>query len=186
MSVSDKWKKLSEETIWSSPWWEHRRAVFEQPDAEPVTYDYPWARDGVMVVVVNDKGQILLQSQYRPFIEAINDQFPAGGVEDGETPAEAAKRELAEESRLQAKNWQEIGFFYPSPGAYGRKGFVFIASDLSESEELKRDEYELSHRWLSTEEVDEMIMNGKLLDGWVVTSWCLARKQVLELIDAQN
>ena len=34
MSVSDAWKKLGEETVWKSPYWEHHKIIFEQPDGK--------------------------------------------------------------------------------------------------------------------------------------------------------
>lgn len=186
MSVSDAWKKLSEETVWAGPYWEHRRLVFERPDGKQDVYEFPKYRDGVMVIVVNDRGQILVQSQYRPFIERVAYQFPAGGVDDGESLEEGARRELAEESQLHAHMWQAIGDFYPGHGDSNRRAFVYLASDLEEISARSGDEFELSHDWMTAGQIDRLISDGELKDGWAIVSWTLAKPHVLRLIDAQN
>lgn len=176
------WKKIKEETVWGNEYWEHRKATFELPDGQKQVFEYPWVRNGVMMVVVNEKGEVLIQTQYRPFIEGTCEEFPAGGMDKGETPLEAAERELAEEAKLKAGNWEDVGFFYPSPGSTNRKAFVFIASDLEEFEGLPGDEFELDHRFVTIKELEKMIEDGTMKDGWAIASWVIARPRVLKMI----
>lgn len=189
MSVSDAWKKMNEEVVWKGPYWEHHKITFQQPDGETAEYEYAWHRDGVMAIVMNEEGKILVQSQFRPFIEEVAFQFPAGGVDEGESHLEAMKRELAEESNLAAENWISLGFFYPSHGSTNRKAYPFLATSLKELDGSARqaaDEFELGHEWMTPEQVDALVFDGELKDGWGIVSWTLARPHISKLIDGES
>lgn len=61
-------------------------------------------------------------------------ELPAGGVEDGESPIETAKRELAEETGLHGGEWVEIATFFTSPGYTDEKMHLFLATGLEHGE----------------------------------------------------
>ena len=52
-------------------------------------------------------------------------ELPAGRVDEGETPLQAAKRELVEEAGLRAKKWAKLAEFYPSPGFLAEKMTIY-------------------------------------------------------------
>jgi len=68
-----------------------------------------------VVLVVTDGGELILVRQYRPGAELEVLELPAGAIEAGESPAEAADRELAEECGLAVDGWTEIGQFWAAP-----------------------------------------------------------------------
>jgi ADP-ribose diphosphatase len=68
-----------------------------------------------VVLVVTDGGELILVRQYRPGAELEVLELPAGSIEAGESPLEAADRELAEECGLAADGWTEIGQFWAAP-----------------------------------------------------------------------
>jgi len=68
-----------------------------------------------VVLVVTDGGELILVRQYRPGAELEVLELPAGAIEAGESPVEAADRELAEECGLAADGWTEIGQFWAAP-----------------------------------------------------------------------
>lgn len=68
-----------------------------------------------VVLVVRDGDEIVLVRQYRPGAELEVLELPAGSVEAGESPVEAADRELAEECGLAVERWVEIGQFWTAP-----------------------------------------------------------------------
>jgi ADP-ribose pyrophosphatase len=68
-----------------------------------------------VVLVVTDGGELILVRQYRPGAELEVLELPAGAIEAGESPVEAADRELAEECGLAVDGWTEIGQFWAAP-----------------------------------------------------------------------
>lgn len=175
------WKKLSDELIKKNPWWEYRVKTFKMPSGQQKEYHYPKLKNGSMVVALNDKGKVLLIRIYRPIIEEMSIAFPAGGREQGESFLATAKRELAEETDFGARSFEELGVFQSTPGSSTETAHVFIAYDLY-TETAKKDETEdLETFWATPEEVDRMIFEGELKDGWAICSWFFARPRILEL-----
>jgi len=85
----------------------------------------------LVVRCVNDRDEVLLVSQNRPAIGHKTWELPAGLVDEGETPAEAARRELAEEVGLGGTLTQ-VAEAFSSPGFSDEKIYLFEATDLFE------------------------------------------------------
>lgn len=95
-----------------------------------------------VTVVPVDGDELVLVSQTRRGAEGRVLELPAGTIEDGEAPAEAARRELAEECGLAASSWQEIGGFWVVPAYSTEYSHVFVASGLSPVDSPHADEDE--------------------------------------------
>lgn len=97
--------------------------------------------DSVALVVV-EGDELVLVSQTRPGPGARTLELPSGCLEPGETPAEAAGRELAEECGLAAAHWRELGSFWAAPAYSTEYVHVFEATETSpiESPHLDDDE----------------------------------------------
>jgi 8-oxo-dGDP phosphatase len=96
----------------------------------------------VAIVALDEDGKIVLVNQYRPAVRAQLDELPAGLLDvDGESALDAAKRELAEEAQLRAADWNVLVDIHSSPGASTEAVRVFLARELSASE----DEYQADH-----------------------------------------
>jgi 8-oxo-dGTP pyrophosphatase MutT (NUDIX family) len=95
-----------------------------------------------VTIVPVDGDEIVLVSQTRQGAGARLLELPAGTLEPGETPAEAARRELAEECGLAAATWQALGGFWVVPAYSTEFSHVFVASGLSGVASPRRDEDE--------------------------------------------
>ena len=85
---------------------------------------------GVCVAAVDNDGAVALVRQYRyPFGMTLL-ELPAGKLEPGEDPFPAARRELSEETGLEAGTWRDMGFIYVSPGISTEKLYLYLATDL--------------------------------------------------------
>lgn len=104
-----KWKILKSEYLFRGPWLTVRRDCVELPDGRqnPEFYilEYP---DWVNVIAITDDGQFVMERQYRHGLGKTCFEIPAGVIEKGETPLEAAKRELMEETGYGEGEWKEI------------------------------------------------------------------------------
>lgn len=120
---------------------------------------------GVVIIAFKDKNTILLVKQYRYPIAKTVLELPAGKLEKGEDPFEAAKRELEEETGYCANKWTDLGYINTSPGFSDEKLYLYLAQDLEftqchpdEGEIIQAIEYKY-------EDVLEMIENGEINDA---------------------
>src|SRR4030042_5706104 len=90
-----------------------------------------------------EKDRCKLLKQYRFAIDQYIYEAPAGTIEPGEDPKETARRELIEETGVNAEKSLPEGFIYTTPGYTDEKIFLFEARDLSPSDELGKDGDEL-------------------------------------------
>jgi ADP-ribose diphosphatase len=118
-----------------------------------------------VMMAVDAKKRILLVRQYRLPAQQKMWELPAGKMDPGETPLQAAKRELIEETGCRARNWKKLVSFYPSPGYIGEKMTIFLATDLTEGEAQPMEDERIECRWFSTSEIDRMLKAGTIIDG---------------------
>ena len=125
--------------------------------------------DAVAIVAIEGDSLYLVQ-QFRYAVGEEILELPAGLVEKGEEPSEAALRELQEEIGFKASSLEEVGFFYSSPGFSNEKIIVFLASGLSPSKlEADDDEFIKVHK-VSLVELKKMIRDGKIVDSKTIAS----------------
>src|SRR5258708_19912678 len=85
-----------------------------------------------VMMAVDDRKRILLVRQFRLPARQNLWELPAGRLDEGETPLQAARRELVEETGYRAKKWKKLVMFYPSPGYVAAKITIFLAPHLTE------------------------------------------------------
>lgn len=91
--------------------------------------DHPGA---VAIAALDERGELLAVRQYRHAIGAWLLEIPAGRLERGESPLEAARRELEEETRHRAREWTLLRTIVPAPGFCSERIVIFLARDLEE------------------------------------------------------
>jgi 8-oxo-dGTP pyrophosphatase MutT (NUDIX family) len=143
--MSERIELLGGETVYSGRLVEVRIERFRHADGEEVTREIVRHR-GAVGIVAHDRERVWLVRQPRETVaEPGLLEIPAGRLDvDGESPLEAAQRELAEEVGLGARSWEPISSFYTSAGFTDERVHLFAATDLheasAESEENERIE----------------------------------------------
>ena len=82
------------------------------------------------VLPIDDQGNVYLVRQYRYALEEEIWELPAGKLEAGEDPFEAAKRELSEECGVTADEFIDLGVLYPTVGYDSEKIYMYAARGL--------------------------------------------------------
>lgn len=119
--------------------------------------------DAVAILALNDHGEMLLVRQFRPAVGVKTLEAPAGLMDAGETPEQAARRELQEEAGLDGE-MELLTRFYASPGFCDEHLFVFRARNLRESK-LPHDEDEegIEVIWMTPQAVLDGLRDGSLV-----------------------
>lgn len=101
-----------------------------QPNGQPGTYDTIKLRPGISVLAVDEEHEVYLTSEYRYAIEAESIEVVSGGVDDSESAAAAARRELREELRIEAERWENLGAIHPLTSMLIAPASLFLARSL--------------------------------------------------------
>ena len=126
----------------------------------------------VAILALDDAGQVLLIRQYRHPVSRLLWEIPAG-LRDvaGESPWNAARRELLEEAGYRARDWRVLADYYSSPGFTTERLRIFLARELEfvppgQPDFVAQDEEaQLVPAWLPLDEAVRKVLAGDLHNG---------------------
>lgn len=124
-----------------------------------------------VMMAVDDKKRILLVRQYRLPADAYLWELPAGKLDAGEKPLQAAKRELVEETGYKAKTWTKLASFFVSPGYVQERMTIYLAKDLTPGEATPMEDERIEAKWFKHKEVAKMIDSGEIDDAKTIVGY---------------
>lgn len=153
--------RLATKVLFNCPRFAVREDITQPHHGGVQTYVYIETLGGVVILPFLNDGRIILLRQYRYTVGDYCWELPAGGIETGETPAEAAARELMEETGMQAEDLVETANFYPSNGISSEVVHVFLARGLSVAEESQcSSEEQIEIHQVRLNEAMELLSSG--------------------------
>lgn len=161
------WKKLKTEVVHKNPWFSLRRDEVLRPNGVKGEYYYMDAHDAVAIIVEDEDAGIYLVGQTRyPVGNKYSWEVVGGGIDEGEMPLEAAKRELKEETGIEATEWIDLGEFNVANFSSAEVDYVFLARNLKKGEANPDETEDLSLKKITLDELKEMIKNSEMMDGF--------------------
>lgn len=159
------WRRHGRRTAYGNPWIEVFHDEVARPDGGPGIYGVVHFRSlAVGVVAVGDDGRLLLVGQHRYTLDEYSWEIPEGGVPDGESAEEGARRELREETGYEARTWRHLFRFTTSNSVTDERGEMYLATGLVPGEAAPDATEDLALRWATLEEVLGEIDRGEIHD----------------------
>ena len=159
-----KWRTLESKYIIQRPWLTARVDKVQLPDGrvnpEHYVLEYP---DWVNVTAVTEDGLFVMVRQYRHGFDEVLDELCAGVSEEGETPLQAAQRELLEETGYAGGRWSVVMTIGQTPSICDNLTHCFLAEGVKRVDDQHLDESEDIAVILKTrEEVLAMLKNDEM------------------------
>lgn len=123
---------------------------------------------GVCVAAVAEDGTVAMVRQFRYPFRAHLWELPAGKLEPGEEPLPAAKRELSEETGLEADSWIDLGALYATPGYCTETLHLYLATGLHQGKAHPDPNEFLDVARVPLAELIRRIENGEIRDAKTV------------------
>ncbi|MGG4219769.1 NUDIX hydrolase [Paenibacillus jamilae] len=134
---------------------------------------------GAVAVLALHEGKMLVVDQYRQAMGRCEVEIPAGKLERGEDPMEAAGRELREETGYTAKSLKLLHSFYTSPGFADEIIHLYVAEELERGEMAPDEDEFLELFEVTLEEAHTLIHEGRISDAktiLAVYAWQLSQQ----------
>jgi ADP-ribose pyrophosphatase len=163
------WKTLSTREIYRNKWMRLREDIAEMPDGRTTLYGVCEFGQCVAVLPFVDADHVLMVRQYRyTHRENHRWEMPSGGVHAGETPEQAAQRELMEESGYQAGRLVKVSTYYTTKSVTDEIGHLYLGYDLSPAELPPDDTEFLERAVLPFDEVLHLVRASEIRDSMTV------------------
>jgi len=155
-------RRVAYENPWITVW--HDEVI--RPDGSPGIYGVVhFANAAVGVVAIDDDDRVVLVGQHRYTLDNDSWEIPEGGVAPDEDPLDGIRRELREETGVEASEWVEIGRYALSNSITDELGLVWLATGLSQGTAAPEPTEDLAVRWVSFDEALAMTVDGRITDA---------------------
>jgi ADP-ribose pyrophosphatase len=171
-------RKLNSRIIYKNPWIQvEQHEVEVRASRRRFPYTYLSSRPSVMVVALTDEGKIVLIRQYRYPRREFAYELPGGGTH-GNTPRQAAREELEQETGYQATRWAKAGEFVVYCGLSDEICHVFAASGLRRGKQSLEETEHMTVHEVSPKRLKSMIRNGEFRDGMGLAALQVANEKL--------
>lgn len=164
--------------LYSSPVFTIEQKEISFKNGEKRLYEVATKAHSVMIIALDSLNQILCVREYCAGINEYAIGLPKGRIEQGQSPEEAAQRELQEETGYRAQHMHYLGVITLSPGYSTQKSHIFLALNLTE-DPLPGDEPEkLTIERYTFSQAERLIDSGTINEARVIATISKARRYI--------
>ena len=158
------------------------RDTVRLPNGKLATREVMRHPGAVCVLPLTESGEVVMVRQYRyPFAKVLL-EAPAGKLDPGESPETCARRELEEETGVEAAELIPLGVYYPSVAVMDEKIHLFLARGLTQKNSHPDEDEFLRVEKVPMDALIQRILDGLVPDGKtqtaVLKAWHLLKKGV--------
>ncbi|HEY5462268.1 MAG TPA: NUDIX hydrolase [Hanamia sp.] len=178
-----KWKILSSEYLSRHQYFTARKDKCEMPDGKIVDeYFVVELPATACAVAITKKGKVLMVRQYRHPIQETLLEIPGGFIDENETPEQAMKRELKEETGYEFSSIIKVGKIAANPGVLNNYTYLFLAGGGIKTSGQKLDKNEeLEVEKISLKKLKKLFLENKIMQATHNSCVFYALKELGEL-----
>ncbi len=166
--MPDRPERIGRELIHNGAIVDIYRDRMQLPDGSCENFDFIKHKGAAAVIPVLDDGRIIMVRQYRNAIDSYTLEIPAGGLNGADEPTKvAAHRELEEETGYYAEI-EDVTFLltmYTTVAFCNEKIDIYVARNLRKTRQHLDDDEFIDVEVYTIEELEDLILEGKIVDG---------------------
>jgi len=174
---ANPWQTLETRNVYTNDWISVREDQVIRPDGNPGIYGVVDTRFATGVVALTPENEVYLVGQYRYPTEVYSWELVEGGTDVGEDPLDAAKRELAEEAGLFARNWRTLAEGIQISNCISSEfAYIYIATDLEETQSNPDGTEQLEVKRVPFDKTLAMVDTGVITDSISIMGILMAER----------
>ncbi|MEL7145158.1 MAG: NUDIX hydrolase [Bacteroidota bacterium] len=165
-AFDNPWQTVHRKSIYDNPWISVEEHDVINPSGNPGIYGkVHFKNKAIGIIPLDEDNNTWLVGQYRYTLDEYSWEIPMGGGPNEVDILTSAKRELKEETGLEAASWENIMRIHTSNSVTDEEGFVFIARQLTQGATEFEDTEQLMIKKLPLAQCVEMVMDQKITDS---------------------
>ncbi len=175
------WKILASTPVYDNPWITLTEYSVLNPSGGKGIYGKVHFKNrAVGIVPMDADGNIYMVGQFRFALNDYSWEIPEGGAPFNEDLLDSAKRELREETGIEALHWEKLLDIHLSNSVSDEAGFVYLATGLSFVSSEPEETEEIMVKKLPFEEAYQMVLEGRVTDSLSVAGILRTKLLLLE------
>ena len=163
------WTTRAGRVVYDNPWITVREDDVVRPDGRPGIYGVVHFKNlAVGALPIEADGSVWLVGQHRYPLGVYSWEMPEGGCPEGESPEEAARRELKEEAGIEAEALELLGVYHLSNSVSGETAYIYRATGLSHGHSGPEGDERIELRRVGWEEAWSLLQGGRITDAMTV------------------
>jgi ADP-ribose diphosphatase len=169
------WKTIGESVALHTPWFTISKKSLHASTGKTVEYYIHDTANSVLCVCV-DGDRVLIESQYRPPVDRVSTDYPAGKIEPtDQSPDDAVRRELAEETGYIPETLKQLAILDKDPSFSTGRLYIYLVRGISKAGVATPDDSEsIVSDWVHKSDVERMIRSGQIACTFCVSATYLA------------
>ena len=156
------WQILARRDVYRDPWIDVTRDEVLRPDGQPGSHCIVRLKAGVSVLALDNEGVAHLTEEFHYAVGRTTLEVVSGGIDEGESPAEAARRELQEELGITAEEWIDLGQCDPSTSVVTSPTRLYLARKLTFGSTAMEGTEQIHRREVPFETAVQMALDGRI------------------------